>query len=165
MKVYRGPSLDIDKLIEKCRQRDKELLELMSEEKAVLLLISRPESFPDFAGQFLHTVGEALFFAMCKNDFEMVETLFQRYLGCSLLQFEKLRSKDLGTDWQNLNNLKIAGAPLLDLMDISGYVYLLSDYHDAPLLKEPIVKAWDTYLSEASGQPASSVYCGDCLAQ
>ncbi len=145
------PSLEIDELMKKCRQRDKELLELMSEEKAILSLISRPDSFPDFAGQFLHTIGEALFFAMCENEFEIVETLFQRYLGCSLLQFEKLRSKDLGTDWQNLNNLKIAAAPLLDLMDISGYVYLLSDYHDAPLLKEPIVKAWDTYLSEASG--------------
>ncbi len=145
------PSLDIDELIEKCRQRDKELLKLMSEEKTLLSLISRPESFPDFAGQFLHAIGEALFAAMCENEFEIVETLFQRYLGCSLLQFEKQRSKDLGTDWQNLNNLKIAAAPLLDLMDISGYVYLLSDYHNAPLLKEPIVKAWNTYLSEASG--------------
>ena len=144
------PSLDVDKLIEKCRQRDKEVLELMSEKNVLLSLISRPDSFPDFAGQFLHTVGEALFFAMCENDFEMVETLFKRYFGGSLLQFEKLRSKELGTDWQNLNNLKIAAAPLLDLMDISGYVYLLSDYHDAPLLKDPVVEAWNTYLSEDS---------------
>ena len=145
------PSLDIDELIEKCRQRDKELLELMSEEKALLSLISRPESFPDFAGQFLHTVGEALFSSMQENDFEIIELLFQRYLACSLIQFEKLRSKDYGTDWQNLKNLKIAAAPLLDLMDISGYAYLLSDYHAAPLAKESIVKAWDTYLSEDSG--------------
>jgi len=144
------PSLDIDELIEKCRQRDKELLELMSEENALLSLISRPESFPDFAGQFLHTVGEALFSAMRENEFEMVETLFQRYLCGSLLQFEKLRSKDLEADWQNPNNLKIAAAPLLDLLDISGYVYLLSDYHSAPLLKGPIVKAWDTYFNEES---------------
>ena len=41
-------------------------------------------------------------------------------------------------------------APLLDLIDISGYVYLLSDYHDVPLLKDPIVKQWDTYLSEGA---------------
>ena len=144
------PHLNFDDLIEKYKQRDKELLEVMSEDNVLLSLMPRPESFPDFAGQFLHTVGEALFFAMCENDSEMVKALFKRYFGGSLIQFEKLRSKELGTDWQNLNNLKIAAAPLLDLMDISGYVYLLSDYHDAPLLKDPVVEAWNTYLSEES---------------
>lgn len=142
------PSLDIEELVEKCRQRHKELLKLMSEGNLLLSLISRPESYPDFAGQFLHTVGEALFVAMFENDCELVKTLFGRYFGGSLLQFDKLRSEEWGTDWQNLNNLKIAAAPLLDLMDMSGYVYLLSDYHDDTLLKEPIVKAWDKYFNE-----------------
>ncbi len=142
------PSLDIEELVEKCRQRHKELLKLMSEENLLLSLISRPESYPDFAGQFLHTVGEALFVAMVENDCELIETIFGHYFGGSLLQFDKLRSEELGTDWQNLNNLKIAAAPLLDLMDISGYAYLLSDYHETPRLKEPIVKAWDKYLNE-----------------
>ena len=142
------PNLDFDELIEKRRQRHKELLKLMSEQNLLLSLISRPESYPDFGGQFLHTVGEALFIAMCENDSEMVEALFKRYFGGSLLQFDRLRFKQIGTDQQSLNNLKIAAAPLLDLMDMSGYVYLLSDYHDDHLLKEPIVKAWDKYFNE-----------------
>ncbi|RKU31109.1 hypothetical protein C6497_02930 [Candidatus Poribacteria bacterium] len=142
------PSLDIDELMEKRRQRHKELLKIMSEKNLLLSLISRPESYPDFAGEFLHTVGEALFVAMVENDCDLIETLFGDYFGGSLLQFDKLRSEELETDWQNLNNLKIAAAPLLDLMDMSGYVYLLSDYHETPRLKETIVKAWDKYLSE-----------------
>ena len=142
------PSLDIEELVEKCRQRHKELLKIMSGESLLLSLFSRPESYPDFAGQFLHTVGEALFVAMLENDCELIEKLFGRYFGCSLLQFDKLRSEEFRIDWQNLNNLKIAAAPLLDLMDMSGYAYLLSDYHETPCLKEPIVKAWDKYLSE-----------------
>ena len=142
------PSLDADELMEKHRQRGRELLEFMSKEILLLSLISRPESYPDFAGQFLHTVGEALFVAMLENDCELVKTLFGRYFGGSLLQFDKLRSEEWGTDWQNLNNLKIAAAPLLDLMDMSGYVYLLSDYHDDTLLKEPIVKAWNKHFNE-----------------
>ena len=142
------PNLDFDELIAKSEEREKELLKLMSEENLLLSLISRPQSYPDFTGQFLHTVGEALFIAMCENDRELVEILFDRYFGGSLLQFDKLRSEELGTDRQNLNNLKIAAAPLLDLMDISGYAYLLSDYHETPRLKEPIVKAWDKYLNE-----------------
>ena len=142
------PNLDFDELIAESGEREKELLKLMSEENLLLSLISRPQSYPDFTGQFLHTVGEASFIAMCENDCEMVETLFKRYFGGSLLQFQKLRPNELGTDQQSLNNLKIAAAPLLDLMDISGYAYLLSDYHDTPHLKEPIVEAWDKYLNE-----------------
>ena len=142
------PSLDFVELVEKSRQRHKELLKLMSEENLLLSLISRPESYPDFAGQFLHTVGEALFVAMVENDCELVETLFGCYFGGSLLQFDKLRSEESETDRQNLNNLKIAAAPLLDMMDMSGYAYLLSDYHETSRLKEPIVKAWDKYLNE-----------------
>ena len=141
---------DINELKEKKNQREKELLELMSEKNVLLSLLSRPKSYPDFGGQFLHTVGEGLLINMCKKDCEMVETLFKRYFGVCLLEFQKLRPKEIGADWQSLNNMKIAAALLLDLMDISGYAYLLSEYHDEPLLKEPIEQAWSTYLNEES---------------
>lgn len=140
--------LDINKLREKRNQREKELLKLMSGENLLLSLFSRPQSYPDLAGQFLHTVGEALFVAIVENDCELVETLFGRYFSGSLLQFDRQRSKQMETDWQTLNNLKISAALLLDLMDISGYAYLLSDYHETPHLKEPIVEAWDKYLNK-----------------
>ena len=160
------PSLDFDELIAKFGEREKELLKLMSEENLLLSLISRPQSYPDFTGQFLHTVGEALFIAMVENDCEMVETLFKRYFGGSLLQFQKLRPNELGTDQQSLNNLKIAAATLLDVMDISGYAYLLSDYYDTPHLKEPIVKAWNTYLSEEwESQRLQSLAAGVSLSE
>ena len=61
------PSLDADEFMEKRRQRGRELLELMSKENLLLSLISRPESYPDFAGQFLHTVGEALLSAYVRE--------------------------------------------------------------------------------------------------
>ena len=141
---------DINELKEKKNQREKELLELMSEKNVLLSLLSRPKSYPDFGGQFLHTVGEGLLINMCKKDCEMVETLFKRYFGVCLLEFQKLRPKEIGADWRSLNNMKIAAALLLDLMDISGYAYLLSEYHDEPLLKEPIEQAWSTYLNEES---------------
>ena len=144
--------LDINDLKKKKNEREKELLKLMSEENVLLSLISRPESYPDFAGQFLSNVGEALLRAMCGNDCDTVEALFKGYLGGSLLQFERLRSEQGTSDWQRQSNLKIATDPLLDLMDMSGYVYLLSDYHDGPRLKDPIVKAWDGYLDQDSAE-------------
>lgn len=142
---------DINQLIKKKSHRKKELLKLMSEENVLLSLISRPESYPDFAGQFLNNVGEALFNAMCENDSEMVETLFQRYFYGCVLQYDKLCPNELDKGMQSLNNLKIAAAPLLDMMSISGYAFLFSEYHDEPILKEPIVQAWDMDLNEESG--------------
>lgn len=139
---------DIHQLIEKKRHRKKELLKLMSEENVLLSLISKPESYPDFAGQFLNNVGEALFNAMCENDSEMVETLVQRYFYGCLLQYDKLCPDELDKGMQSLNNLKIATAPLLDIMNLSGYAFLFSEYHDEPSLKQPIEQTWNTYLNE-----------------
>ena len=144
------PSLDIDKLVKKRKQREKGLLKLMSTENIRLSSMPRPESHPDFAGQFLHTVGEGLLTAMCENDCDMVEALFKGYFYGNSLQFEKLKPEENMSAWQTERDLKIAVAPLLDLMEISGYAYLLSDYHDAVCLKEPIVKEWDDYLDQDS---------------
>lgn len=146
------PSLDADELKEKSEQRGRELLELMSKENLLLSLISKPESYPDFAGQFLHTVGEALLHAMCENDCDVIEALFNRYSHGSLLQFEQLRTEEAVSDRQQQVNLKVAVDPLLDLMDMSGYAYLLSEYHDAPGIKEPIIKAWNEYLDRDQGE-------------
>ena len=152
------PGLDIDNLVEKRKQREKELLQLMSTENIQLSSMSRPESCPDFAGQFLHTVGEGLLTAMCENDCDMVEALFKGYFYGNSLQFEQLKPKEAKSDWQSQIDLKIAVAPLLDLMDISGYAYLLSDYHGTPCLKEPIVKVWDEYLDQDSTRPRLELF-------
>lgn len=146
------PSLNINELKEKSEQRDRELLELMSKENLLLSLISRQESYPDFAGQFLHTVGEALLHAMCENNCDTIETLFNRYFHGSLLQFEQLRTEEAASERQQQVNLKFAVDPLLDLMDMSGYVYLLSEYHDTSSIKPSIIKAWDEYFNHDQGQ-------------
>ena len=106
--------LDINEMKEKKNQRENKLLELMSEENILLSLISRPESYPDFAGQFLHTVGEALLFKMYNKDYEIVKTLFKRYFGGCILEFQKQLPKEIGSDQQTLYNMKIAAAPFLD---------------------------------------------------
>lgn len=139
--------LNIDELKEKSTPRKIELLKLMSEENILLSHISRPESYPDFSGHFLHTVGEALLIAMYRNDCNMVEMLFKNYFSASLLQFQRLQPKEVESSWQSHGDLKIAVTPLLELMDISGYAYLLSDYHETHGLKEPIIEAWDEYFN------------------
>ena len=144
------PSLDTDDLTRKTKQRQIKLLNLMSTQSVPLSLIARPESYPDYAGQFLHTVGEALLTAMCENDCGTVKVLFKRYLYGSFLQFDRLKPIEEEVNWRSEIDVKVAVSPILDLMDISGYVYLFSDYHDAPHLKEIVAKVWNEYLNQGS---------------
>ena len=75
-------------------------------------------------------------------------------------QFEQLRPQENTLASQTERDLKIAVAPLLDLMDISGYAYLLSDYHNAPCLKEPIIEAWDEYIDQDSAMSPLDLLAG-----
>ena len=140
------PSMAFDDLGQKSEQRQEKLLQTMATQGTSLLLMPRLEAYPDFAGQFLHATGETLLSGLCKNNRETVERLFKHYFSGNLLQYERLRPKEAKLDQQSQVDIKIAVAPLLDLMAVSGYAYLLSDYHDTPCLKEPIEKEWNEYL-------------------
>jgi hypothetical protein len=48
-------------------------------------------------------------------------------------------------------------------MDISGYAYLLSEYHDIPCLKAAVVKVWDEYLDQDSAQPRLEFFAAAVL--
>ena len=142
------PAIDLEKLKDLKRRREDDLLFTMSGQNVLLSLRSRPKDYPDFAGMFLHTVGEALLLSLCKNDSDLVENLFSNYLKGSLLQYERLRSEITVVDWKLENELKTSFAPILDMMDVSGYAFLLSEYHNEPRIKNAVVQAWDGILNE-----------------
>ena len=154
------PSLNMDDLEKNKNRRENELLKLMAQHNVLLSRISRKESYPDYAGKFLHTIGEALFNAMYKNECDTVDAIFKHFLIGSLLQFEHLRPQEDDSRQQLEVSLKVAVAPLLDLIDISGYAYLLSDYHQTPRLRDLVVHAWDEYLDEDAVQPRLALLAG-----
>ena len=145
--------LDLEELRSKSDARQNELLSQMSKQNILLALIDRPEDYPDYAGQFLHTSGEVAFDALLENDTALFKNVFKPYLYGILLQFNKLRPTTSDTDWYAQQDFKIATAPLLDLMDISGYAKLMADYHDNVVLWETVTQAWNKYLEEREQSP------------
>jgi hypothetical protein len=142
------PEWQIDKLDAAITDRKKDILRQMSQRSIVLTMTSRPEGFPDYSGQFLHTAGETIYEALYRGDLELFKALYKHYfIGC-LLKFEKLRPKAGATDWRSQLDFKIAAAPLLDLIDLSGYACLFADYHKNPLLWSETTSVWDEYLNE-----------------
>lgn len=143
------PELEFGEL-EAARERRRGcILDIMSSEATILNLAERPKDYPDFAGQFLHMVGEAIFSAMDENDEGTVKDLFERFFLATFAQFEKLRPLGDIDDWRVKVELKIAVAPVLDLMELSGYALLYADYYDNLVLSAPIITTWNAYLDQA----------------
>lgn len=142
------PNYRIEVSQQQIKDRQKEILKLMSRQSTILLLIPRPSDFIDYGGQFLHTLGESILKALCENDLELIKTTFKAYFYGILLKFENLKPKTGITDWRTQQELKIAAAPLLDLIEISGYSKLLSDFHGNPSLWSEITATWDEYLNK-----------------
>ena len=142
--------INIDTLKEESDNRQKELLKLMSQHNVFLALLSRPEGYPDYAGQFLHTSGEVAFQALLTNDIDLLKSIFRPYFFGCLLRFDSLRPKLVSKDWRIEQEMKIAAAALLDVMDISGYARVLADYHGNESLWNEITTVWNNYFAEGS---------------
>lgn len=134
------------------KQRQRELLKLMSQQGMLLALLKRPEGYPDYAGQFLHTCGEVALDALLTNDGSLLESVFGPYLHGCLLRFDSLRPKGVNADWRAQQDFKIAAAAILDVINVSGYAKLLSEFHRDNALWEVVTKEWDAYLTKSREQ-------------
>ena len=139
---------EFDKLGQASKERRSELLRLMSTQNLMLSLLKRPDGFPDYAGQFLHTSGEVLFEALLNNDQDLLSNVFKMYLFGCIMRFDNLRPKSASLDWRAQQEFKIAAAPLIDLMELSGYAKLMADYHNNGQLWHIVVDAWNEYFAE-----------------
>lgn len=142
------PELDAHVLEQQRIQRRKELLQSMSEPSTLRSLIAaRTETLPDFAGQFLHSIGESLVDAICNDDSDRFNELFVRFFEGTMGELASHLGQEANADLELENKLKVAVAPLLDLMIVSGLAYLLSDYYGAPRLAEVVSETWEAWLS------------------
>ncbi|MGF6976571.1 hypothetical protein QFZ94_005021 [Paraburkholderia sp. JPY465] len=86
--------------------------------------------------------------ALLDQDTELLGDVFARYFPGCLAQFGKLQSND-GPDWQVTQNLRLAVAPVLDLMEVSGYALLLSEYHGNRALWSIVRATWERHLTDS----------------
>jgi len=142
------PELDIELKSKQVRDGEREVLKLMSAQNALLLFLTRPADFIDYGGQFLHTIGEAILNALCESDVELLRTIFKSYFYGCLTKFDHLRPKEWKESWASEQELKIAAAPLLDVMEMSGYARLMSDYHKNSDLWMVVMTTWDEYMGK-----------------
>lgn len=146
-------AIDLHAIGEMISSRRRVVVRRMAEDMPALIAVNRKESYPDFAGQFLHTVGESLIEAFLKNDHNHVREVFANFFIASFIQREQisLDIADVSTT-QNAATIKVSIAPILDLMSLSGYGLLLSEYHDNPTLAALIFETWNNFLDRRKAE-------------
>ncbi len=106
----------------------------------------KPSDFPDYFGKGVVLAGEECLKGLRKNNAEYFATLFPKYFGGILLTVEKIRVNN-----QNLRPeqfLLLLAEPIMDLLDVSGYALIYSEYHQNKELWGPCKVAWEDLVKK-----------------
>jgi hypothetical protein len=148
IKKLSWPQPDFEKLAAAIEMECGWIVERMS----VLMprLPAKPEELPDYRGQFLHTVTEQVFEYVLEGDAaSLARTLPGAFAGCFAMH-DALRPADFNPEdpWLEAS-LSVAFAPIMDLVELSGYSYVLSEAFPDKQTWPTVADVWDRALGAA----------------
>ena len=150
VKKLSWPEPDFDEIAAAVESEYAWIVERMS----VLMpqLPAKPEELPDYRGQFLHTVTEQVFEYVLKGDpVSLARTLPGAFAGCFAMH-DALRPTDFNPEdpWLEAS-LSVAFSPIMDLIELSGYSYVLSEAFPDKSTWPTVAAVWDRALGAVQG--------------
>jgi hypothetical protein len=109
----------------------------------------KPLDFPDYFGKGVILAGEECFKSLKTNNQGIFTKLFPAYLGGILLTSEKLRLNNQDLRFEQI--LILLTEPIMDLLNLSGYALLYSEFHQNQALWETCKVAWEEII-KANGK-------------
>jgi hypothetical protein len=153
---FAWPVVDFDALKKKVNDRIRHLNELAGSILPEMFRNKRKETFPDYPGQFTHMLGEFIFEAGLNNEVEPIGKFLPTYLwACLKLTFQGIEeSKSENPD--STRAVQLALDPIIDAMDISGYLVVCGELHQGSTIRQTVEAAWDQFVGNAAEnkQPA-----------
>ncbi len=140
--------VDFAILQSKLEQFQNNLLKEISRSSILVGLLSRPTDYPDFFGQFLHITGESLIDALYEDNLDLFTEIFPSYFYGSIMKFEQLKPSQDTADWKREHEFKIAAAPIMDLIDMSGYTKVFSEFYQNDDYWKVVEQTWEKYLTD-----------------
>lgn len=120
----------------------------MMVEIAESLPIEHPDSLPDYLGQFLNVLGDHLILVMLNNDSNQFKAIFHKFFLFSLVKYDQLIVKiDFNSHYATIQFCKYA-SPLVELLELSGYAKLLSDFHEDSSIWNEVLSSWNEYFEK-----------------
>jgi len=111
-----------------------------------LMAAQDSDDLPDYLGQAVHFAGEACFRTLVANDPDSFSELFPMYFVGILRIHTVLQDKT--SQWQPENAAPAIIEPIIDLCELSGYSYLLAEFHQDPKLWTICKDTWDKILQQ-----------------
>ncbi|MDE2949812.1 MAG: hypothetical protein OXT68_03515 [Chloroflexota bacterium] len=99
---------------------------------------------PDLLGQAVRTLGEEYFNALRSGDGELAAIIFQSYFQGALATKDAVAMET--ADWQPPQNIRFTVEPISDLLALSGYAYLFSEFHQDSSLWDSCTNIWSQNL-------------------
>lgn len=118
---------------------------------ASLSVSQKPEGTPDYLGQFIHETGENLFNALLERRSGEVQALITPYMAGTLVLFDKMKPDAPEFNAWTEQKLQIAAAPVLDILELSGYGKLLAELHGDAQLWAGVSCVWDKLIEKNPG--------------
>ncbi|HVZ79825.1 MAG TPA: hypothetical protein VHE12_03380 [bacterium] len=142
------PKLEFSNLFSDLDSQKKELIKMLPQAVKSLSPFKRTEEFPDYLGQFLNLMGESILEYCTENKMDLANELYPGYFEGCILKFGQL-FPDSSLEGRNFENAyTLACGPILELIELSGYVKLFSEYYGNDSSWDVIKDIWDKYLSD-----------------
>lgn len=144
------PKIDFAMWDKQAEQADIRAHEEIARLIPAIIIAKKDATLPDYRGQFVQVIADDLLRRLVEGKPEIVQKVFPLFWASSFALFDALRPP-VPPDAAHLleTELHIASAPIVDVMDLSGYALLLSEYHQKPDLWTTVEQLWRRYLNDS----------------
>ena len=105
------------------------------------------EETPDLQGHVMTMLANSFFEGLVSKDVELCAHVFPRYLVGNIGVRQSIGEKCVGLEPPA--NLAYAAEPTAEVFALSGFAFLLSEYHQEPELWEACLGAWSKLLTHS----------------
>jgi hypothetical protein len=114
----------------------------------------KPSQLPDYAGEFLARTARTLVRAILANEWNHFEEVFPYFWESSINKFVFLISAETAGGEDQVFKFALSSAPMVDLMEISGFAILVSEMNQAAEPWNWVQQIWDRYLKDIENGPS-----------
>jgi hypothetical protein len=109
---------------------------------------------PDYAGQFLDTLGHELLDSLWSKDSQAFVQLYKDFFLGSIVKYQNLISKEEFPEHMQMSMIGLAISPIVDAMEIAGIGVIIAQAFDLADIETCIRETWNDFLSDAETSEA-----------
>ena len=146
LKDLEWPHWDLDVLENKLKDARIDLIIIIAECMPFLAFSERCEEVPDYFGRAYNTIYKEAHSVLQNNNTEEFKKIISPLFISALKAYDNLQNERRLQSQEPRTKMGYLTQPLVDLLELSGYVKIYSEYHQNPQLWQECAQLWDEYF-------------------